>query len=195
MSRLAQLAARSRANGSGPSVESEPTQFRVVRWFDSVREDRKKYIKPAVEYYLSAVEDGRKYVTAMGNVEYLLAETPGLEHYYKGILVDCQQVRRWMEAVEESMTARKYKHFMFDPEVRRKYGDLKTTEISKLVQAEDDIIEVKFQIRNIANAENHLLSLIEGFTTRNMNLTTIVKIRQANLQDVWIDPTKGTSNV
>ena len=177
-----------------PTLETEPERFQIVRWFDQVCESR-AHLEAAVAYFKTALEDARPHMTAVGPLETMLAETPGLVHFYSGILIDAQQIRRWLEAVRETTFARRYKHYMFDQEIRRKYGELKTTEITKMVQAEDTIGEMDLQIRLIANVENHLLNVNETFTTRNINLSRIVEVRKANLQDVWIDPTKGTENV
>lgn len=177
-----------------PTLETEPDRFHIVRWFDKVCADRKN-LDAAIDYFKRAVEDARPHMTAVGPLETMLAETPGLAHFYSGIMIDAQQIRRWLEAVRETAFARRYKHYMFDSDVRRKYGELKTTEITKMVQAEDAIGEMDLQIRLIANVENHLLNVNETFTTRNINLSRIVEVRKANLQDVWIDATKGTENV
>ena len=191
--RLAALAARVKAGSKSiPPVD----EFGVKYWFQTISESVKgrERLQEAVDYYRRAIADGRQHMTACGNLEALLAETPGLEHFYKGILVDCQQVRRWLEEVHEFESARKYKWFM-SAEAQRQYGELKTTEITKLVKAEDNIATLAFAIRTVANVENHLMSLIEGFATRNINLGRIQQIRQANLQDVWVDPTGATRNV
>jgi hypothetical protein len=192
-SRVGALADRVRKTRA-PSLESTPEHFKIQRWFDAVCEDRGR-LQEAVDYFKTAIVDARPHMTAVGPLETLLAETPGLDHYYKGVLVDAQQIRRWLEEMHEIMTARKVKSLMYDRESRQMYGELNVTSATKLAKAEDDIARLAMEIRVIANVENHLLSVIEGFTTRNINLSRIVEIRKANLQDVWIDPTKGTSNV
>jgi hypothetical protein len=194
-SKLDLIRERAAAMTRAPSVEADPDDFRVLRWYETICRDRSR-LGEAIQYFHSAIANARPHITAVGHLEQLLAETPGLKHYYEGILVDAQQIRRWLEEVQEVEIARKTKWFMYSPEAARIYGnDLKITEIGKLVKAEDDIAGLAMEIRHIANVENQLLSVIEGFTIRNINLNRIVDVRKANLQEVWVDPRKETRNV
>lgn len=193
-SKLDQIRERVAKMTRHPSPEANPEQFRIQRWYETICRDRSR-LPEAITYFQSALEDGRPHITAVGHLEQLLAETPGLEHFYKGILVDAQQIRRWLEELHEIESARKFKWFMYSPEAKRIYGDIKVTEAPRLVKAEDDIAALALSIRSIANVENHLLSLIEGFAIRNINLGRIESVRRANLQEVWVDPRRETQNV
>jgi len=171
----------------------KPIKFKSVRWFNTVRDDIANFEK-AVEYFHEAVEDGTPYLAAVGNLQTLLAELPGLVGFYRPILVDAQQIRRWLETSLEQEKAIKYKWFMSDPEAKKEYGALKTTEATNFMKAEEDLHVIADMVREIANCEHHLEVIAEGLNQKGMTLSKIVDLRVAGMEEVWIDSTRETKN-
>jgi len=170
---------------------SEP--LKAIFWFDTVRADRSR-INEAFDYYRTAAADARQHLEMHGNLETLVAETPGLAFFFRNIHTDAQQIRRWLEEQLEIKTAQKYKWFATSPEAKDKYGDLKVTEVKNFVKAEDDIIELAEQIRLISYYDHMMDNVCEGFTNRSIMLNHVVNIRVEKLQEVFIDPRKETEH-
>lgn len=199
MSRLDEIKARA-ANRRYPQTAIPPVRapnkyqpFDVLRWFDRVRLDE-SLLNDALDYYKKAIDDARQHITAQGHLETLVAETPGLEYLYKGILVDVQMVRKWYDELYEQEIGRRHRWYMTSTEARDQFGDVKTNEATKWVKADDRVAEMAMIIRRLAHAEHHLLSVIEGFTARSIMLNHLVAIRKHNLTEVWINPTRETTN-
>ena len=171
----------------------KPVKFKSVRWFDAVRDNIDKFEK-AVAYFHEAVVDGTPYLTANGKLETLLAELPGLAGFYRPILVDAQQIRRWLETSLEQEKAKKYKWFMSDPEAKKEYGALKTTEATNFMKAEEDLHVIADMVREIANCEHQLEVIAEGLNQKGMALSKIVDLRVAGLEEVWINSAEETKN-
>ena len=171
----------------------QPVKFKSVRWFDTVRNDTDKFEK-AVAYFHEAVEDGTPYLAAVGNLQTMLAELPGLAGFYRPILVDAQQLRRWLETSLEQEKAKKYKWFMSDPEAKKEYGALKTTEATNFMKAEEDLHVIADMVREIANCEHQLEVIAEGLNQKGMTLSKIVDLRVAGLEEVWINSAEETKN-
>lgn len=169
------------------------SEFKVVLWYNAVRKDR-TLVSEAAEYYKQAVEDARPYITAIGHLETLLAETPGLGHFYKNIHTDAQQIRRWLEERLEIESAQKYKWFMISPEAKAEYGELKTTEASKFVKADPTLADLSDDIRMMAYYDHLLDDIAHGFQNRSIMLNHIVNVRVNGLEEIWVDPTKETQN-
>lgn len=180
--------------GFDPKDYIQQGRLKIVQWFDTIRKSTAR-AEEALRYYELAVNDANPHITAVGHLETLVAETPGLEHFYKGILVDCQQIRRYLEEDLEINKAIKHKWFRTSRDAVKEYGEVGTNDATKWVNADESISRQSLLVRRFANAENHLTSIVEGFSTRGIMLSKIVDIRKANLQEVWIDPRKETRNV
>jgi len=178
---------------TGKGEVKKPVKFKSVRWFDAVRDDIDKFEK-AVAYFHEAVADGTPYLTANGKLETLLAELPGLAGFYRPILVDAQQIRRWLETTLDQEKAVKYKWFMFNPEAKKEYGALKTTEATNFVKAEEDLHVIADMVREMANCEHLLEVIAQGLEQKGIVLSKIVDLRVAGMEEVWIDSTRETTN-
>ena len=169
-------------------------KLHVIRWYDTVISDLTR-IDDALKYYHLATENAYQHVTAVGQLTLLQQETPGLQALYGGIHVDASQIRKYMEEILSTRKAKKIKWFMYDPVARREFGEVKITEAKQWTEADDSISDFSLLIRRVANAENQLGNVMNGFTTRSVMLTNISKVRAAGQEEVWVDPTKETNNV
>jgi len=163
------------------------------RWFLDVRSDLNK-IDDAINHYLKVIREGAKHVTAIGHLESLVAETPGLMYFYKCYLTDAQQLRRWLEAQYETEEGAKYVYFQTSAEAKAKYGDLKVTDVKNFVKADEGLMQLMDTIRLVANIEHGFDDIVLGFQNRSIMLSHLVTIRKEGLQEVWIDPTRETVN-
>ena len=195
----------SAAKKSSPRDGKKPKRLPFRRFFSAVREDvavpddEREGGKPSVwdealAYYEEAIKSAEPHMTLRGNLETLAVETPGLAYFYRGIRTDAQQIRRWLEKQLEMAKAEKFKWFHSDPDAIKKHGQLKVTEISKYVDADEDIENLVDLVRVMAEVEHRLEDLMEGFEERRLTLARIIDIRKEGLKEVWIDAGAGDDN-
>lgn len=194
--RLAALRERkNKKNHIEPTFKKEDSDFTIERWYDKIVNDPSvQTIKDAGAYYDEAIRDGQYYVVPIGNLETLLQQYPGITYYYQGVLVDCQQARRWLESKLERLESIKHNYYMYDEEAKSQYGALKTTEASKLAKADPEVLDMADGIRLLAFHEHNLGRLMEAFDNIKYTLNHIVTIHKEKLEEVWVDPTKETTN-
>lgn len=195
-SKLAAL--RERVAGKTSHVEPKftpSTDFTTKRWYDTIRATpTTEVIRSACNYYQEAFDDGKQFVVPVGNLETLSVQLPGISFYYRAILIDVQQARRWLEERVERLESELHNHYMYDDEPKAKYGALKTTEASKLAKADVRVVEMMDNVRLLAYHEHLLETLMSAFDNIKYVLNNIVIIRQEKLEEVWVDPTKETTN-
>lgn len=194
--KLAKL--RDRANKKSyiePQKTESGTSFDAERWFDRIRmKPNIHMVQEACEYYASAVEDGKNYVVPVGNLEQLVEQYPGITFFYRSIMVDAQQSRRWLDDHIIRVENDRYKYYMFDEDAKAKYGNLKTTEAGKMAKSDPVVAEIGDAIRLLAYQEHQLEALMEAFDNIKYVLNHVVNIRKEKLEEVWIDPTRETTN-
>ena len=195
--RLAKM--RERASGKAtyvePTIEANNSDFTAQRWYDAiVDEPTIEKVREAGAYYSDAIKDGQHYVVPVGNLSTLLQQYPGIMFFYQGILVDCQQARRWLESKTERLEAERHNHYMYSEEAKAEYGAVKTTDAAKLAKADPSVIALVDGARLLAYHEHNLERLMEAFENIKYVLNHIVTIRKEKLEEVWVDPTKETSS-
>lgn len=185
-----------KSNTKWPVLETSPEaneRLTIKRYYDIVIRDRSK-AEEALNYYRIVIENAYQHVTAVGNLSLLAQETPGLQALYGGVHIDSSQIRKYLEEVLNTEKARKIKWFMGSPDAKRQYGEMKITEAKNWTEAEDSICDLNLLVRRFANAENQLGNIMQGFTTRGIMIAKLVSIREAGLEEVWVDPTRETVN-
>ncbi len=170
-------------------------KFTIFRWFEQIRANpTSDLIGKACAYYDAAITDGTHYVVPVGVLEDLLLQQPGLAFFYRGVLVDAQQSRRWMEARLDRLEAERHNYYMFSSESKDEYGSLKTTDAAKLAKGDPAVLEMSDNVRLLAFHEHNLERLMEAFENIKYVLNHVVTLRKEGLDPVWVDPTKETSN-
>lgn len=175
------------------ATSKKQIKFKSVRWFNVVRNDIDKF-EDAVSYFHKAVEDGIPHLASAGNLQTMLAELPGLVGFYRPILVDAQQIRRWLESSLEQEKSKKYKWFMSSPEAKKEYGALKTTEATNFMKADEELHSIADMVRELANCEHQLEVIPEGLIQKGILLSKIVDLRVAGMEEVWINSAEETNN-
>lgn len=151
-------------------------------------------IDDAWPYWRAVVEDAHQHLAFRGNLQTLLQEHPGLAFFYRSILTDAQQTRRWMEMKAEDKEVEKYKWLMTSEEAKKEYGTLKTTEAAKFAKADEEVLNLKEKVRILADIEHHLDNVALGFQDRGIMLNRIVDVRKAGHEEVFIDSNLETDN-
>jgi len=177
-----------------PKFDNENSDFTIKRWYDEIRDNPTiDTVKKAAAYYDEAVQDGTYYVVPTGNLQTLTEQYPGITFYYQGILVDVQQSRRWLEGRIEKLEAARHNYYMYDEEIKSKYGTLKTTDAAKMAKADPMVVEMYDCARLLAFHEHNLDRLMVAFDNIKYVLNNIVVIRKEKLEEVWVDPTTESS--
>lgn len=178
----------------------------VKRWFYAVREavddlDNKstmnaviEKIAEASEYYKTAMEDAEKDLLKVGRLEDLVLKTTSMAFFYKGVSIDIQQTRSYLEMVIESYKSRKYTWYTLDEEGKQVHGKLTATEANNLVKGEEAVEIINDCVRVLANHQNHFENIVSCFERRGHELKTISDLRNSGNHEVWIDETKETIN-
>jgi len=160
--------------------------LRGTLWFKKVRENP-ELLEEAIGYYERVVEDSHQPLAFRGPLGTLLQEHPGLAFFYRSILTDAQQIRRYLELRADQVETAKYKWLMTSGEAKKMYGDLKTTEAAKFAKAESEVVELAANVRLMANVEHQLDNVALGFQDRGIMLNRIVDVRKEGHHEVFID--------
>lgn len=171
------------------------------QFFNKVRDSLEDYsdLEPMAEAVVEASEYYEKvsadflenHVSLNGELNRLILETPGLQYFYGAIHIDAQQVRRWLEQVDENLSSKSYTWYLSD-EGRAEYGKISTTDINNYVKADDNVQLVRDMIRLVSYSQHQLEEIVGAIQQRGYALSKIADMRMKGMDEVWVEPPKKT---
>lgn len=151
-----------------------------MNWYSVVSQDIKK-VPDAIAYYQSELIQAKKECKLSGSIEKASANLPGIvEHRFNQL----QEIEAILELLNIEMKYLRNSHF-------RKYLEnynrsLSSRDCEKFAEGELDVVEFSRIINEFALLRNHYLGIIKGIETKQWQVTNIVKLRCAGLDDACL---------
>jgi hypothetical protein len=146
-------------------------------WYSKVSKDI-SYIPDAVDYFKLELEQAKKEVRISGNVERSAADMPGIVEHRYGQL---QEIEAILEYLNIELRRLKSQHF-------RKYLEnyqraLSSRDCEKFVEGEADVVDFEKIINEFALLRNKWLGITKALDQKQWQITNIVKLRVAGMED------------
>lgn len=146
-------------------------------WYAKIAKDI-SYIPEAVEYFNGELDEARKECRITGNVERAAASMPGIVEQRFSQL---QEIEAILEYLNIELRRLKSSHF-------RKYLEnyqraLSSRDCEKFVEGEADVVDFEKIINEFALLRNKWLGITKALDQKQWQLTNIVKLRVAGMED------------
>ena len=146
-------------------------------WYSDIAKDISN-IPDAVLYFEGELAEARKEVKLIGNLEKASAALPGVvEHRFSQL----QEIEAILEYLNIELRRLKSSHF-------RKYLEnyqraLSSRDCDRYVEGEADVVDFEKIIKEFALLRNKWLSITKGLDQKQWQITNIVKLRIAGMED------------
>lgn len=150
-------------------------------WHKVLRKDHTK-IDDFMEYYKKELQAARKEVNKLGVIEKLSQELPSVLESRYSQLQDVETAFKVMEVELEALESKTFKKY-FENYNRT----LTSTECKKYVEGDYAVVELKMVIYDIAYIRNQYLGIIKAIEMKGWQLSNIVKMRTAGIEDATLD--------
>jgi len=146
-------------------------------WYNTISIDIKK-IPEAILYFNTEYEQARKECRIYGNLEKASASLPGIvEHRFQQL----QEIEAILEYLNIEKRKLRSQHF-------RKYLEnyqraLSSRDVEKYVEGEADVVDFEKIVNEFALLRNRWLGITKGLDQKQWQLTNIVKLRVAGMED------------
>ena len=152
----------------------------MINWYNEVSRNLEK-IPECIKYFDTELTNAKKEVRIYGNLEKASATLPGIVEERFGQL---QQIEAILEYLNIELRRLRSKTF-------RKYLEnynraLSSRDAEKYVDGEDDIVDMDKLINDFALIRNQWLGITKGLDQKQWQLTNIVKLRVAGMEDANI---------
>ena len=149
-------------------------------WYNTISKDIEK-IPEAILYFNNEYEQARKECRIYGNLEKASASLPGIvEHRFQQL----QEIEAILEYLNIEKRKLRSQHF-------RKYLEnyqraLSSRDVEKYVDGEADVVDFDKIVNEFALLRNRWLGITKGLDQKQWQLTNIVKLRVAGMEDANI---------
>jgi hypothetical protein len=149
-------------------------------WYTKIAKDI-SYIPDAVDYFNAELDDARSECRITGNVERAAASMPGIVEQRFSQL---QEIEAILEYLNIELRRLKSQHF-------RKYLEnyqraLSSRDCEKFVEGEADVVDFEKIINEFALLRNRWLGITKALDQKQWQITNIVKLRVAGMEDASI---------
>jgi hypothetical protein len=149
-------------------------------WYSKISKDI-SYIPDAVEYFNAELQAAKLDARIAGNIEKAAASMPGVvEHRFNQL----QEIEAILEYLNIELRRLRSMHF-------RKYLEnyqraLSSRDCEKFVEGEVDVVDFEKIINEFALLRNRWLGITKALDQKQWQLTNIVKLRIAGMEDASI---------
>jgi hypothetical protein len=149
-------------------------------WYSKVAKDISN-IPDAADFFNNELIDARRECRITGNVEKAAASMPGVVEQRYGQL---QEIEAILEYLNIELRRLKSQHF-------RKYLEsyqraLSSRDCEKFVEGEADVIDFEKIINEFALLRNKWLGITKALDQKQWQITNIIKLRVAGMEDATI---------
>ena len=149
----------------------------MVMWYSKISKDISS-IPDALVYYENELAEAKREVSIKGNVEKASANMPGIVEQRFNQLQELEAILNYM-----NIELRRLRSSYFKKYLENYQRALSSRDVEKYVDGEPDVVDYEKIINEFALMRNKWLGVLKGLDQKQWQLTNIVKLRVAGMED------------
>ena len=146
-------------------------------WYSEVSRDISK-IPSAIQYFENELLQARNECKLKGNVERAAAEMPGIVEHRFNQLQEIEAILNYL-----NIELRRLRSSFFKKYLENYQRALSSRDVEKYVDGEADVVDYEKIINEFALMRNKWLGLLKGLDQKQWQITNVVKLRVAGMED------------
>jgi hypothetical protein len=146
-------------------------------WYSKIAKDI-SHIPDAVAYFEQELVEAREEVKLRGNVEKASASMPGVVEQRFGQLQEIEAILEYL-----NIELRRLKSSFFRKYLENYQRALSSRDCERYVEGEADVVDMEKIINEFALLRNKWLGVIKALDQKQWQITNIVKLRVAGMED------------
>ena len=152
----------------------------MINWYNEVSRDIKK-IPECIKYFETELNNAKREVRIYGNLEKASASLPGIVEERFGQLQQIEAILEYLNIELRRLRSKTFRKFL------ENYNRaLSSRDAEKYVDGEADVIDMDKLINDFALLRNQWLGITKGLDQKQWQITNIVKLRVAGMEDATI---------
>ena len=154
--------------------------MKMINWYNEVSRSLDK-IPDAISYFDQELLNAKKEIKIYGNLERAAAALPGIVEQRFGQLQQIEAILEYLNIELRRLRAKTFKKFL------ENYNRaLSSRDAEKYVDGEDDVVDLTKIVNDFALLRNQWLGITKGLDQKQWQITNIVKLRVAGMEDADI---------
>ena len=149
-------------------------------WYSDISRDLSK-IPDAVAFYNNELDKARTEVKLYGNIEKAAAAMPGIVEYRFNQLQEIEAILNYL-----NIELRKLRSKFFRKYLENYQRALSSRDVEKYVDGEADVVDYEKLVNEFALIRNNWLGILKGLDQKQWQITNIVKLRVAGMEDATV---------
>ncbi len=149
-------------------------------WYSQISKDISK-IPEALDYYNDQLLQAKKEIRIFGSLEKAAAEMPGLVEQRFNQLQELEAILEYL-----NIELRRLRSTFFKKYLENYQRALSSRDCEKYVDGEADVVDMEKIINEFALMRNKWLGITKGLDQKQWQITNIVKLRVAGMEDATI---------
>ena len=152
----------------------------MAGWYQKIAKDISA-IPEAIKHYESELESAKAECRIRGNVEKASADMPGIVEQRFNQLQEIEAILQYMNIELRRLRSKHFKKYLENYQ-----RALSSRDVEKYVDGEADVVDYDNIINEFALLRNKWLGITKGLDQKQWQITNIVKLRVAGMEDASI---------
>ena len=149
-----------------------------MSWYSKVSKDI-SFLPDCIEYFYKELDSARYEVKIHGNVEKASAHLPGTVEQRFNQLQEIEAVLEYLNIELRRTRSKAFKKYLESYQ-----RALSSRDVEKYVDGEADVVDMEKIINEFALLRNQWLGIVKALDIKQWQLSNIIKLRTAGLEDV-----------
>jgi hypothetical protein len=149
-------------------------------WYSEVSRNIGK-IPSAIQHFEIELAEAKKECKLVGNVEKAAAEMPGIVEHRFNQLQEIEAILNYL-----NIELRRLRSSFFKKYLENYQRALSSRDVEKYVDGEADVVDYEKIINEFALLRNKWLGVLKGLDQKQWQITNVVKLRVAGMEDATL---------
>jgi len=152
----------------------------MAGWYQKIAKDI-GVIPDAIRHYEDELEQAKSEIRIRGNIERASADMPGIVEQRFNQLQEIEAILQYMNIELRRLRSKHFKKYLENYQ-----RALSSRDVEKYVDGESDVVDYEKIINEFALLRNKWLGITKGLDQKQWQMTNIVKLRVAGMEDASI---------
>jgi hypothetical protein len=151
-----------------------------MSWYAKVSKDI-AHLPNCLDYFYNELETARKEVKIYGNVEKASSSLPGIVEHRFNQLQEVEAILEYLNIELRRIRSKAFKKYL-----EHYPRALSSRDCEKYAEGEADVVDMEKIVNEFAMLRNQWLGIIKGLDIKQWQLSNIIKLRTAGLEDITL---------
>jgi hypothetical protein len=152
----------------------------MSHWYAKVSKDL-SYLPPSIDFFYQELEQARAEVKISGSIEKASSVLPGIVEQRFNQLQEIEAILEYLNIELRRVRSKSFKKYLENYQ-----RALSSRDVEKYVDGEADVVDMEKIINEFALLRNQWLGIVKGLDIKQWQLSNIIKLRTAGLEDATL---------